>query len=207
MPAHLPPVEPFSDAVHYLSGDVVVDANAGVAPGVLLQADPGSRIDIAAGVCIGMGSIVHALDGSISIEAGATLGTGVLVIGQGVIGARACIGSSSTVFNTSVESHQVIPPGSLIGGEQKGASGDAREEDELEAPDLEDALSEEGPVPELSEDDSALPPSGVDGSVSSDTDEDAHQVPEAHSNGLVKRTAVPGYTQLNQLLGKIYSRR
>jgi carbon dioxide concentrating mechanism protein CcmN len=37
------------------------------------------------------------------------------MVGKGKIGANACIGSATTVFNYSVEPGQVVPPGSILG--------------------------------------------------------------------------------------------
>lgn len=99
----------------YISGDVTIDPSAMIALGVLLHADPNSRIAIAAGVCIGMGTVLHAHKGILEIEAGAILGAGVLVVGGGKIGANACIGSTTTIFNTSIEPGQIVAPGSLLG--------------------------------------------------------------------------------------------
>jgi carbon dioxide concentrating mechanism protein CcmN len=99
----------------YISGDVTIDPSATIALGVLLHADPNSRIAIAAGVCIGMGTVLHAHKGIVEIETGAILGAGVLVVGGGKIGANACIGSATTIFNTSIEPGQIVAPGSLLG--------------------------------------------------------------------------------------------
>lgn len=99
----------------YMSGEVTIDPSAAIAAGVVLQADSNSRIIIAAGVCIGMGAILHARDGTLEIEVGANLGAGVLVVGKGKIGTNACIGSVTTIVNCSIEPGRVVPPGSLIG--------------------------------------------------------------------------------------------
>lgn len=112
---YLPHVPPLSNSQIYVKGDVIIDANATIAPGVIIQADPDSRILIASGVCIGMGSILHAHKGTLEVEAGAILGASVLVVGQGKIGANACIGAATTIWNSSVEAWQVIPAGSLLG--------------------------------------------------------------------------------------------
>lgn len=109
----------------HTSGDVSVHPSAAVAPGVLLQAEPGSQIVIAAGVCIGMGSILHAYQGKIEVQESANLGAGVLIVGQANVGALACIGSSTTIFNTSVSSGQMISPGSLIGDTSRQADVEA----------------------------------------------------------------------------------
>lgn len=99
----------------YQSGEVTIDPSAAIALGVILQAPPNSKIIIAAGVCIGMGTVLHASDGILEIEAGAILGAGVLVVGAGKIGTNACIGSATTILNCSIEPGQVVAPGSLIG--------------------------------------------------------------------------------------------
>lgn len=98
----------------YQSGEVTIDPSAAIALGVILQAPPNSKIIIAAGVCIGMGTVLHADGGILEIEAGAILGAGVLVVGAGKIGSNACIGSATTIFNCSIEPGQVVAPGSLI---------------------------------------------------------------------------------------------
>lgn len=110
-----PPLQPLCNSQSYVSGDVTIDPSAIIGPGVLLAAEPNSRIVIAAGVCIGMGTIIHAQQGSLEVETGAVLGAGVLVVGAGKIGANACVGSCTTVLYSSIESLQVISSGSLIG--------------------------------------------------------------------------------------------
>ncbi|MEP0811808.1 carbon dioxide concentrating mechanism protein [Coleofasciculus sp. FACHB-SPT9] len=114
-PMHLPLLPPLGNSQVYVKGDVSIDDGAAIAPGAILQAAPDSKIIIAAGVCIGMGTILHAYEGTIEVETGAVLGAGVLVVGKSKIGANACIGSTTTVFNSNVESWQVVPPGSLFG--------------------------------------------------------------------------------------------
>jgi carbon dioxide concentrating mechanism protein CcmN len=96
-------------------GDVRIDDSATIAPGVILQADTNFSLTIGAGVCIGMGTILHAHQGNLEIQTGAVLGAGVLVVGGGAIGANACIGSTTTVWNTSVDPERVIAPGSVVG--------------------------------------------------------------------------------------------
>lgn len=114
-----PPLQPLCNPQSYVSGDVTIDPSAVIGLGVLLAAEPNSRIVIAAGVCIGMGTIIHAQEGSLEVETGAILGAGVLVIGAGKIGANACVGSCTTILYSSVESKQVISPNSLIGDESR----------------------------------------------------------------------------------------
>lgn len=113
----LPPLQlrPISTSHYYISGDVTIYEGAAIAPGVLLQADPNSRVIIQAGACIGVGSILHAHNGTVEIEQGASVGAEVLLIGNVTIGAGACIGSATTILNDSIKQGQVIPPGSLIG--------------------------------------------------------------------------------------------
>jgi carbon dioxide concentrating mechanism protein CcmN len=112
---YLPPLQAMHDSQVFISGDVTIDPSAAIAPGVLLQASAGSSITIAAGVCIGMGTVLHACDGTLEIQAGASLGAGVLVVGAGIIGPNACIGSQSTLLNTSVEGKILVPAGSVLG--------------------------------------------------------------------------------------------
>ena len=115
----LPPLQPLNNFQSFVSGDVTIDPSAAIAPGVLLTTDADSRIIIGAGVSIGMGSILDAREGNLEIESGAVLGAGVLVIGTGKIGANACIGSATTIFNGSIAPKQVVPPGSLVGDQSR----------------------------------------------------------------------------------------
>jgi carbon dioxide concentrating mechanism protein CcmN len=111
----LSPLHPIGNFNSHISGEVIIDRTAAIAPGVVFHADPNSKIIIAAGVCIGMGVVLHAHDGNVEIETGVNLGAGVLVVGKATIGANACVGAATTVFNCSVAPKQVIPPGSLLG--------------------------------------------------------------------------------------------
>ncbi|MDB9439288.1 transferase [Dolichospermum lemmermannii CS-548] len=99
----------------HIHGDVIIHPSAVLAPGVVLQAATNSKIVIGAGVCLGMGSILQVSEGILEIEAGANLGAGFLMVGEGKIGANACIGAATTVFNCSVAPGQVIPSGSILG--------------------------------------------------------------------------------------------
>ncbi len=112
---HLPTLPLSSNTYIYTEGDVSIDPSAMIAAGVILRADLDSQIRIAAGVCIGTGSILHAHGGTLEIEAGANLGAGVLVVGKGKIGANACIGAITTIWNHSIEPWQVVQSGSLLG--------------------------------------------------------------------------------------------
>jgi carbon dioxide concentrating mechanism protein CcmN len=111
----LPPLHPPANPEIYVRGDVTIHPSAAIAPGVIIQAEPNSRIIINAGVCIGMGSVLHTYQGSLEIQQGVNLGAGVLVIGEVTIGANACIGSSATLFNCAIEAGQLLPSGSLYG--------------------------------------------------------------------------------------------
>ncbi len=114
---YLASLQPLATA--HIVGEVEVDPTAVVAPGVLLQADRESRIVIGAGVCLGMGTIVHAHGGQITIEAGANLGAGVLVVGSLTIGQGSCIGATSTIYSIDVAPGQMVAPGSLVTKELK----------------------------------------------------------------------------------------
>ncbi len=112
---YLAPLQLSSNYQVCISGDVVVDEGAAIAPGVILRADPDSRISIAAGACIGMGVIIHAREGTLEVGAGVILGAGVLIVGSGAIGANACIGAATTIINPCIDQMQILPAGSLIG--------------------------------------------------------------------------------------------
>ncbi|MDV2996302.1 MAG: hypothetical protein N4J56_005956 [Chroococcidiopsis sp. SAG 2025] len=129
----LSPLHPIGNFNSHISGEVIIDRTAAIAPGVVFHADPNSKIIIAAGVCIGMGVVLHAHDGNVEIETGVNLGAGVLVVGKATIGANACVGAATTVFNCSVAPKQVIPPGSLLGDTSRHLTVDSTVEVE-EAP-------------------------------------------------------------------------
>jgi carbonic anhydrase/acetyltransferase-like protein (isoleucine patch superfamily) len=118
---YLPPLEPIGDFRSYVCGDVVIDQTAAIAAGVLIQADQGGSITIAAGVCIGMGVVLHAQGGVLEIGAGANLGAGVLVYGPSKIGEGACIGASSSIVRTVIAKGAIVPPCSLISGLEQSA--------------------------------------------------------------------------------------
>jgi carbon dioxide concentrating mechanism protein CcmN len=118
----LPPLPLLCDSHFCVSGTVTIHRSAAIAPGVLLQADPGSQITIAAEVCIGAGTILHAHAGDLAIEAGATLGAGVLIVGSGKIGKNACVGTGVLIWQSSIEPEQVIAAGSIIGDSGRQAN-------------------------------------------------------------------------------------
>ena len=122
---YLSPLQLSSNSQILMSGDVVVNEGAAIAPGVIMQAEPGSRISIAAGACIGLGVILHAREGTLEIEAGVILGAGVLVVGAGTIGTSACIGAGTTLIDPCIDQMQIMPAGSLIGDTSRQASAEA----------------------------------------------------------------------------------
>lgn len=97
------------------NGDVVIEPGAAIAPGVLLQADPGSQITIRTGVSVAAGAILHAHGGPLTIEAGATIGSRALIIGAGHIGATACVGAEATILNPAIAPGEMVPPRALLG--------------------------------------------------------------------------------------------
>lgn len=176
-------LQPISTSHYFVSGDVTIHEGVAIAPGVLLQADPDSRIVIHSGVCIGIGAILHAHAGVVEIGEGANIGAGVLLVGQVKIGAHACVGSATTVLDSSVELGQVIPPGSLIGDQSRRIEA---AEAELQATDTVTLTAE--PVPEPAIDSSAL-------TTAQDQDIDANG-----SSGV----NVYGKMYVNQLLVKLF---
>ena len=119
---YLPPPQPVLNKDIRISGDVEIHPTASIAPGVILQAAPDRRIVIGADVCIGMGVIINACQGSIEIESGAIIGSGVLIIGGCKIGNNACIGTAVTIFQASVDAMKVIEPGSVLGDRSRQIS-------------------------------------------------------------------------------------
>jgi carbon dioxide concentrating mechanism protein CcmN len=109
-------LHPVDERQSWIGGDVVVDPSAVIGPGVLLQADGGCRIAIAAGVIIGMGSVLHARSGAIAVGRGATLGAGVLLVGAVTVGSGARLGMGVTVIDAQVPDGQLVLPGALLGG-------------------------------------------------------------------------------------------
>jgi len=100
---------------HYcVVGDVAVASDAAIAPGVVLQASPGSRIVIASGACLAGGVCIQSRKGVLTIGEGANLGANVLVVGHGEIGPYACISPGSTLMNPQVEAEGLVSPSSLI---------------------------------------------------------------------------------------------
>ncbi len=104
-----------SDTHYCVVGDVTIDATAAIASGVVLQAPSGSRIVVGKDVCLAAGVCIQSRQGVLSIGAGASLGANVLIIGQGTVGAMACISAGSTVINPAIAAEAIIPPDSLIG--------------------------------------------------------------------------------------------
>ena len=108
---------------HYcVVGDVTVDDSAAIAPGVVLQALPGSRIVIGKGACLAGGVCVQSKSGVLAIASGATLGANVLVVGSGSIGSNACISPGSTLMNPQIADNALLPPNTLSEKKVTGSS-------------------------------------------------------------------------------------
>lgn len=117
----LSPPQPVSTSKFCVIGDVTIHPHAKIAPGVILQAAPQSKIVIGASACIGIGAVIQAFEGTITVDSNAVLGAGVLVLGKATIGANACIGDCTTIINTDIVAQQVIPEGSLMGDSSRSA--------------------------------------------------------------------------------------
>ncbi len=101
---------------HYcVTGDVTVAEGAIIAPGVVLQALPGSRITIATGTCLAGGVCIQSRQGVLTIELGVSLGANVLIVGHGKIGTHACVSPGSTLMNPQIEADALLPPNTLLG--------------------------------------------------------------------------------------------
>jgi carbon dioxide concentrating mechanism protein CcmN len=198
---HLPPLNLHQGFKTYTSGDVSIDPSAAIAPGTILQAGGDCKIEIAAGVCIGTGTIIHAVEGNIKIEAGAVLGAGVLLVGAVKVGANACVGSLTTVWNQDISLGQLIPPGSLISPLE-------REVPELERPAVTNSVVPPEPkitrniiekvsveVSEIKEIIANSPEQGID--ISSNS----------HNNTGDRKSKVYGQEQLHQMLESLFPHR
>jgi carbon dioxide concentrating mechanism protein CcmN len=187
---YLPSPQPIGDYRSACVGDVKIHPSAVIAPGVLLCADPDSQILISAGVCIGLGSILRACEGTLEVLEGANLGTGVLLIGKGKIGKNACIGSSSTILNTDIASGQVVAPGSLIGDASRRVAG------------FTDAIPVGTTNPNESETTAATNGTSV---VSPEVEaEPVASEALAVPNGSPPKSAVYGQGYVNQMMGKMF---
>lgn len=187
---HLSPLQPISNSHFYVSGNVTIHPSAAIAPGVLLQADPESQIIIAAGVCVGMGTILHAHAGILEVESGANIGAGVLIVGKGKIGTNACIGSMTTILNSNLGWGQVVPPGSLIG--------DASRQSETQKPEATTTLVfESSSSPQVSE--------PVSTSVTTPDESSLNQ--QAPESLEATGTQVYGQASLNRLLSTLLPHR
>ena len=191
---YLPPLQPTCNSHYYMNGNVIIHPSAAISPGVVLQADPESQIIISAGVCIGMGAVLHAHQGTIAVREGANIGAGVLIVGKGEIGTNACIGSSTTILNSSIGQGEVIAPASLIGDTSRSATNPETSEAETFPASEVASQNEEAMVPPLPENDPAP--------VSELPTE--QQIPE--STG---RSGLPVYGQnnLNRLLATLLPHR
>ena len=126
-------------------GDVTIHPHAIIAPGVVIQATENSQVIIEAGACIGMGAVIKAYQGKIVLEQGSIVGARVLIIGKSTIGTNACIGVSTTIFNSSVDAMKVIEGYSVLGDFSRVVNLDNTEEKEIQQ---EEITSEEINTPE-----------------------------------------------------------
>ena len=196
---YLSPLQLSSNSQILMSGDVVVNESAAIAPGVILQADPGSRISIAAGACIGMGAILHAREGNLDIGAGVILGAGVLVVGSGTIGANACIGAAATLIDPCIPQMQILPAGSLIGDSSREvvAEAAAPETAEADMPQIDRPID----APDSPKTQPQTPPETA---VDPPESNGANPSPPQPSEG---PTILYGQAHISQLLGTLFPHR
>ncbi len=189
----LPPLQPMSHSQICVCGDVTIHPSAVIAPDVLLQAEPGSRIVIAAGVCIGMGTIFHSYQGTLEVGESANIGTGVLFVGRGKIGAKACVGSSTTILNASVKQQQVLPAGSLLGDTSRQSNEDGPKHSGVTGP------SQQSSTPTDSENSSVSPTS----KLSSKEQTHVSEIEQEQASSDKPVGQVYGRTYVNELLVKL----
>lgn len=200
---HLPSLPLSRNADVYVQGDVSIDPSAAIATGVILRAEPDSQIIIAAGVCIGAGSILHAYQGTLEVEACANLGAGVLIVGKGKIGANASIGALTTICNASLAPAQVVPAASLLGdrGRQVAdlspATTDTPSAEPIEATSASASITDE---------ESINGQSPISPGVASDnlTDEDSSTEPTTKSPNSEAGTSVYGQGSLDRILKTLF---
>jgi carbon dioxide concentrating mechanism protein CcmN len=188
------PLQPISTSPACVSGDVAIDPSAAIAIGVLIQADPNSKIVIAAGVCIGMGSVIHARQGVLHIGAGANLGAGVLILGQCHIAENTCIGSLTTILNSSTTPGQVIPPNSLL-------DGISTQESEPAIVSVRSEVTTSSPTSQESPNETVV--------STATTQVIAEVITEVKSSDSTNQTQATthGQEQLNRLMGKLFPNR
>lgn len=186
---NLPSLQPVISADIYISGDVRIHESAIIGSGAILQADPGCRIIVSAGACIGMGAVIHAHQGNIEIHTGVNLGAGALVVGNCIIGDNACVGAVTTLFNTSIPASQLVSPGTFLGNAGRPLSNPSP------APPQERVVEEASP-PTVEAAESSLP-----------EPESSEPQPIPESSALVNPgdalPKIPGQEQLERLLGKL----
>jgi carbon dioxide concentrating mechanism protein CcmN len=95
-------------------GEVIIDPSAVLGLGVMIRAEVGAKIVIGAGVCVGMGTVLHAQGGDILVGNGVSIGAGGLILGTAKLGDNSCLGTSTTVINSIVPSGAVVSPGTVV---------------------------------------------------------------------------------------------
>ena len=212
---YLPPLQAMHDSQSQSIGNVTVHPSAAIAPGVLLQAEEGSQIIIAASVCLGMGTVLHACNGTLEIQEGANLGAGVLVIGSGTIGSHACIGTSSTIIESSVQSQQILPPGSLLGDRSRSTQPESQP-DESQSDESQSNPSQSNPSTfNGASAQTPLKTSSVADPWASDSEKSTHDRPAESqqqatpnsSNGSARTAPIHGKDYVNNLLSTLLPHR
>jgi carbon dioxide concentrating mechanism protein CcmN len=208
---YLSPLQLSSNSQILMSGDVVVNEGAAIAPGVILQADSGSRISIAAGACIGLGVILHAREGTLEIEAGVILGAGVLVVGAGTIGANACIGAGTTLINPCIDKMQIMPAGSLMGDTSRQAAAEATAAEATAAAPTAAPTSPETPEATTPPVDRPIEPPSPAQTPPQTAPETATDAPESTAAEQPQPGETPtilyGQAHINRLLGTLFPHR
>ncbi len=180
----------FSGGSH---GRVTVHPSVAIAPTALLQAEPGSHLILAAGVCVGAGAVLHAYGGTLEIESGVSLGAAILLIGSGKIGANACVGSMVTMINPAIAPGDVIAAGTLLGDDSRA----------IEPPPKPSAKPAPEPAPESSAKPAPEPLSAQNGAGSNGKLE-AHTPDSPAEHGT---QPVTGKAALNELMTALFPHR
>lgn len=177
-----------NSSAFYTVGQVEIAPDVVIAPGVILSAEPGHCLYIAAGVCLGASVIIQACWGDLRLEADVCVGSGTLIMGQGLIAQGACIGSETTIINPAIAANNTIAPGSLMGDRSRQPANP-----ELQSSSKSAAAKSVEEAAQTHQAPSQPPPANPD--VAAD------------SVGLTSFSHVYGKQQVNQLLNALFPER
>lgn len=181
--------------VHFcVSGTVTIHPTAAIATNVVLRANPGSCLVIGAGVVVGEGCVIQSYGGSLVVEEGVTLGSQVLLIGQGVVHRNACVGSLSTLMaSIAVGEGEMIPANSLVGAPEPHVESNGLT-DTTRVPVAENKAHEVSGNAQDNRGDSAADLSSADHSSSNESKVERSELPHPNSHRMFMPINTPRYS-------------